>query len=85
MMNMNMAEMKIVEPIITGTSLVFMAARIMVLKPGRPKTCSVIIAPPSRPAKFMPSCVTTGIKALRRPWHTTTRVGLQPLARAVRM
>ena len=63
----------------------FMAARIMVLKPGRPKTCSVIIAPPSRPAKFMPSCVTTGIKALRRPWHTTTRVGLQPLARAVRM
>jgi hypothetical protein len=52
--------------------------------PGHEKMVSVRMAPPSSSPTCRPMVVITGIMALRRACSPMTRLGLRPLARAVR-
>ena len=54
-------------PMITGRSCWTTDCTASAPRPGRPKTFSVTIAPPSSAPESMPSCVTAGVSALRRP------------------
>ena len=53
-------------------------------RPGRPKTYSVKIAPPSAMPMSMPSIVTTGSSAFRSTCERITCDSGAPFARAVR-
>ena len=53
--------------------------------PGHEYTVSVSTAAPMTVPKSMPIRVTTGIKALRRPWRRITERSPSPFDRAVRM
>ena len=74
-----------VMPTITGRSASFTELTAREPSPGRLKMLSVMIAPPSRPARSSPAAVTIGVKPARKACFRMTMRSGRPLARAVRM
>ena len=53
--------------------------------PGQPKIRSTTTEPPMMWGMWVSTLVSTGMRALRRAWRTTTAPSFRPLARAVMM